>query len=93
MIVLLKKSTFEWLRVGNSEVKEFGVSRNGVEHAKKLEKLFKSGKSKSKKTFKSQNLAKSGKKLSKSRNSTNFNAIEDGPKFLTIDAKITFNRL
>ena len=43
--------------------------------------------------FKSQNLAKSGKKLSKSRNSTNFGAIETGPKFLIFDAKTTFNPL
>ena len=62
---------------GNGEVNRFGVGRNGVEHAKKL------GKSKSEKTSKSQNLAKSGKKLSKSGNLTNFDAIEDKPKFLT----------
>ena len=42
---------------------------------------------------KSQNLAKSGKKLSKSGNSTNFDATEDGPKFLTPDARTAFNRL
>ena len=38
---------------GNSGVNGFGVNRNGVEHAKKSGKLSKSGKSKSKKTFKS----------------------------------------
>ena len=58
-----------------------------MEHAKK------SGKSKSEKTSKSQNLAKSGKKLSKNGNSTNFNATEDRPKFLTPDARTAFNRL
>ena len=42
---------------------------------------------------KSQNLAKSGKKLSKSRNLTNFDATEDKSKFLTSDARIAFNRL
>ena len=42
---------------------------------------------------KSQNLAKSGKKLSKSGNSTNFDATEDRPKFLTPDARTAFNRL
>ena len=47
---------------GKSEVDEFGVGRNSVEHAKKSGKSSKSGKSKSEKTFKSQNLAKSGKK-------------------------------
>ena len=42
---------------------------------------------------KSQNLAKSGKKLSKSGNSTNFDATEVGPKFLTPDARTAFNCL
>ena len=42
---------------------------------------------------KSQNLAKSRKKLSKNRNSTNFDLIKDGPKFLTFNARIDFNRL
>ena len=75
----------------NSEVNEFGISRNDVEHTKKLGNLSKSGKSKSKKMFKSRNLAKSRKKLSKSRNSTYFYATEVGPKFLTPNAKTTFN--
>ena len=48
---------------------------------------------KSKKTSKSWNLAKLGKKLSKSRNSTNFDATENGLKFLTPDARTDFNRL
>ena len=72
---------------GDGEVDGFGVGRNGVEHAKK------SGKSKSEKTSKFQNSAKSGKKSSKSGNSTNFDATEDGPKFLIPDAKTAFNRL
>ena len=42
---------------------------------------------------KSRNLAKLEKKLSKSRNLTNFNATEDGLKFLILDAKTTFNCL
>ena len=42
---------------------------------------------------KSQNLAKSRKKLIKSGNSTNFNTIEDGPKFLILDTRIAFNCL
>ena len=45
----------------NGEVNDFRVGGNDIEHAKKSEKLFKLGKSKSKKTFKSQNLAKSEK--------------------------------
>ena len=89
---------------GDGEVDGFGVGGNGVEHAKKSgksksektsksRKLSKSGKSKGEKTSKSRNLAKSGKKLSKSGNSTNFDATEDGPKFLTPDARTAFNRL
>ena len=59
----------------------------------KTGKLSKSRKSKSEKTSKSRNSAKSGKKLSKSGNSTNFDATKDGPKFLTPDARTTFNCL
>ena len=59
----------------------------------KSQKLSKSRKSKSEKTSKSWNLAKLRKKLSKSGNSTNFDATEDGPKFLTPDARTAFNRL
>ena len=77
----------------DSEVDGFGVGRNGVKHTKKSGKLSKSRKSKNKKISKSQNSAKSRKKLSKSGNSINSNAIEDGPKFLTSDAKTTFNCL
>ena len=43
--------------------------------------------------FKSQNLAKLEKKLSKSENSTNFDATEAEPKFLTFDARTAFNCL
>ena len=59
----------------------------------KSRKLSKLGKSKSEKTSKSRNLAKSGKKLSKSGNSTNFDATEDRPKFLTSNARTAFNCL
>ena len=38
---------------GNSEVNRFDVHRNSVKYAKKSGKLFKSGKSKSEKMFKS----------------------------------------
>ena len=38
---------------GNGEVDKFSVGRNDIEYAKKSGKLFKSRKSKSKKTFKS----------------------------------------
>ena len=59
----------------------------------KSQKLFKSGKSKSEKMSKSQNLAKLGKKSSKSGNSTNSDTMEDGPKFLTPNARTAFNCL
>ena len=84
---------------GNGKIDKFGVDRNDVKHAKKSRKTFKSrklsksGKSKSEKTSKSWNLAKLGKKLSKSGNSTNFNTTANGPKFLTLDPRITFNCL
>ena len=78
---------------GNGKIDRFGVGGNGVEYTKKSEKSSKSGKSKSEKMSKSQNLTKSGKKLSKSGNSTNFDATEDRPKFLTPDARTAFNRL
>ena len=59
----------------------------------KFQKLSKSRKSKSKKMSKSRNLAKSGKKSSKRGNSTNFDATEDRPKFLTPNARTAFNCL
>ena len=83
----------------NGEVDRVDIGGNGVEHAKKLgktsksQKLSKSGKSKSEKMSKSWNLAKSGKKLLKSRNLTNSDATEDGPKFLTSNARTAFNCL
>ena len=78
---------------GNGEVDGFVISENGVEHAKKLGKLFKSRKSKSEKMSKSRNLAKLRKKLSKSGNLTNFNVTKDRPKFLTPNARISLNHL
>ena len=53
----------------------------------------KTGKSESKKLSKSQKLAKSEKKLSKSGNLPNFDAKDHGPSFLTLKAKAAFNRL
>ena len=78
---------------GNSEVDRFDISGNGVRHIKKSGKLSKLRKSKSKKMSKSQNLAKSKKKLLKNGNLTNFNATEAGPKFLTSNARTIFNCL
>ena len=59
----------------------------------KSKKSSKSRKSKSEKTSKSRNLAKSGKKSSKIRNLTNFDLTENKPKFLTLDARTSFNHL
>ena len=70
---------------------QFGKTKS--KKSSKYQKLSKSRKTKSEKMFKSRNLAKSGKKSSKSGNSTNFDATEDGPKFLTPDARTAFNRL
>ena len=82
---------------GDELIEKYGkLSKTGIlskSEKLKSEKLSKSGKSKSEKTSKSQNSAKSRKKLSKSRNSTNFDTTEDGPKFLTLDARTAFNRL
>ena len=80
-IIPPKRLTPEWLRVGNGEINRFGVG-GGVKYVKKSEKMSKS-----------QNLAKSRKKLSKSGNLTNFDAIKAGPKFLTSNAKTAFNHL
>ena len=67
---------------GNGEVNEVDVGGNGVERAKKSEK-----------TSKSRKLSKSRKKSPKSGNSTNSDAMEKGPKFLTLDVRTAFNRL
>ena len=78
------------LRNGNGEVVEFSVGSGGEELTKKL------GKSKGKKLkklSKSRKLAKSGKNLSKSGNSTNFGTIETGPNFLTPKARAAINSL
>ena len=55
--------------------------------------MSKSRKSKSKKTSKSQNSVKLGKKSSKSGNLTNFNTTENRSKFLTLNTKTAFNHL
>ena len=77
---------------GDESIEKCGKSSK-TEKLSKSQKLSKSGKSKSEKTSKFQNLAKSGKKSSKSGNSTNSDAMENGPKFLIPDARTAFNRL
>ena len=77
----------------NSKFNKFDIDRNDVKYAKKSEKLSKLKKSKNKKISKSQNLAKLEKKLLKNRNLTNFSVIEVKLKFLTSNAKTTFNCL
>ena len=51
--ILLKKLIPKRLGIGNDKVNRFGVGGNSIEHAKKLGKLFKLEKSKSKKIPKS----------------------------------------
>ena len=77
---------------GNSEVD--GFSGDGMEYAKK------SGKSKAQKSAKFRKLSKSGKskckkskKPPKSENSSNFDAKDTQPSFLTPEARSAFNRL
>ena len=77
----------------NGGINRFNINENGIEYAKKLEKLFKLKKSKSEKIFKSQNFAKLEKKLLKSRNSINFGIIKVVPKFLNPNTSIAFNCL
>ena len=89
---VLAADEIDGIEGGDESIKKCGkLSKTGK--LSKSQKLSKSGKSKSEKTSKSQNSAKSGKKSSKSGNSTNFDATEDGPKFLTPDARTAFNRL
>ena len=78
MTISLERLTPEWLGISNGEVDRFGVD-GSVEHIIK-----------SKKTSKSWNLAKPGKKLSKSGNLTNFDIMEARPKFLTSNTKTAF---
>ena len=76
---------------GNNIVFEF--DSNNIKYAKKLEKLSKSKKLKSKKIFRFQNLAKSRKELSKSKKSPNFIAKKDESIFLIFNTKKIFNYL
>ena len=80
-IVSPEKFNPERLEVGDGEVEGFDIG-SSMKYAKKSEKMSKS-----------LNLVKSGKKLSKSGNSTNFDITEAGPRFLIPDAKTSFNRL
>ena len=75
------------LENNDDKVNGFGVVGGGEELTKK------SGKSKGQNLSKSQKLAKSGKYLLKSRNSSNFGTIDGGPSFLTPSARETFNHL
>ena len=79
-----------WRNNGNSEVDRFGDIEQGKKSRKskcqklaKFQKLSKSWKLKGKKS----------KKLSKIRNSPNFDAIKAGPNLLTFEAKTAFNYL
>ena len=59
-------------------------SGDNIKHAKKLGKLFKSKKLKSKKMSKSQNLAKLEKKSSKNRKSSNFDTKKKQTKLFNL---------
>ena len=85
-IILLKKLTSEWLKVGDNKVNKFGIDSD-EEIARKLKNL------KGEKLFKSQKLAKLRKKLSKSENLSNFGIIKAGSKFITLNIKTAFNHL
>ena len=65
---------------------------DGVEGGDKLIEKYKKL-SKTRKLFKSQKLAKSRKKLLKNKNLPHFDAKENGPSFLTLDARTAFNHL
>ena len=65
-----------------------GVVESDDESLEKYKKLLKT-----RKLFKSLKLAKSGKKLSKSGNSSIFNAKKIGSSFLISDTKMAFNYL
>ena len=83
--------------MGDNKINGYGINDN-EKIAKKSEKsknqnLFKSRNLKSEILFKSLKLAKLEKKLSKSRNLSNFGIIKIEPKFLTLDTRIAFNCL
>ena len=83
--------TSQFLKKNNNNIIVIGFNNNSVNYIEKLGKLSKSRKSKSKKMFKSKKLVKSGKKLSQSRNSLNFDIIKAGSRFLIPNTKIIFN--
>ena len=88
------KSVFE----RNNDNGEVRFGGDSVEYTKKSEKLknqelFKLKKSKSRKIPQFWNLAKLKKKLSKSRNLSNFGTTKVKPKFLIPNIKIAFNCL
>ena len=83
-------------KVGNSddEIIKFGVGNAGKELAKKSRKSKSQNLAKSQKSSKSEkSKGKNSKKLSKIGNSSNFNAIEARPSFLTPEVRETFNCL
>ena len=75
-------------------INKFGGIEDCHKLIEKYQKLSKTGKlSKSQKLFKSQKSTTSKKVLSKSENFSNFNVKENGPSFLTLDARTAFNHL
>ena len=86
-IVLSQRLIFKLLAIDNNKDDRYGIIDNNKKIARKLEK------SKSKKLFKSQKLAKLEKKLLKSENSLNYDAKEIKLNFLSFDTRKTFNCL
>ena len=86
IIIPPKKLIFKWLRVDNSEVGRFNNS-DDEKITRKLRKL------KNEKLFKSQKLAKSRKKLSKSGNLFKFSAKKTKPSISTFHTRKAFNYL
>ena len=90
--VLPKKLISDKLKTSNGK-SGISIDSDGMEHAKKSEKLKTQNLLKSQKLFKSQKSAKTRKKLSKRGNSTNFDAKKTKLNFLIPKARMTFNCL
>ena len=77
---------------GNGEAIGFGVGGGSEKLARKSGKSSKGLKLSKSGNLKAKKLTKSKKPL-KSGNSPNFDAKKVGPSFLTLEARVTFNRL
>ena len=92
-IAPLKRSTSNRLEVSDNKGSD-SFGDNGVELAKKSEKLKGQNLAKSQKLSRSRkSKGEKSKKLSKGGNSPNFDAKDIGPSFLTPKARVAFNYL